>query len=914
MRGAYYRAFCHACIDRNIEEAAKIIAEEDFEINEVMDDSDYGDVNDETTYLHIAMERNFPEVVKILLENESIKLDIAPEYKNTTALFRACGKHHLECVKLFLNDERCTADIVNMQDYCDETALTWAVRSNGPNIVKILLDFPGIDVNLVNVHGKTALIEAIDRESPELVGMLLGHPKTKLDVTNHQGQSPLFIACENQLFEIVKMLMDDERMEPTMINDQAKCLRNFTSPLNITASNCRGDTENGVKIMRLLLDQPLIDVNTKDHKGFTPLMNAIGKSDDMVKLLLENQTTQLDVVSDDGHSAVSLACEEKSAESLKMFLKDKRWTPELIEFAEGCSPLLIVARNGASDILKILLDQPNIDVNVQNTIGSTPLHLAACWNYPDIVEMLLARKDIEVDILDGNSEYALTYACEGNNIECVKLLLADERCNAKIINNVGNNGRHALSLAVESGYIEIAKMILQQPGVDVNLRNPILLAMDGGHSEIVEMLLENENIEADVMGNNISGLILACIKNHVKCVELILKHEKCRTAAYINHEYTHAYSDNTCALLIAAENNFFEIVRILLKQPETDCNKVSKKGRTLLTYAMVRNQLEILKILLANENIKLDKLDEDENTYLIRACEEESIECVKLFLEDARCSASIVNKKNKYHNTALIIAVKKSNPVMVRLILDFPGTDCNITDEHGFTPLMYAMDPVPEREGVLNDFIIVKLILDKEDTKLDLVDAYNRTILSFKCHCEGIALFTADPRCTPEILNFKNEEGETYLSTAVKNYDNRSERIINILMKHPEVDCNTGNPLAYTMENSMPEVVSLLLANQNLKVDIGTSLIKACLKNLHSCVKLFTADQRCTPEILNMKNEFGETALMTAVAYRSTECVEILAKLSAVDMTIRNNRGKSAMDIANEKFDKTSAKILEKYK
>ena len=161
--------------------------------------------------------------------------------------------------------------------------------------------------------------------------------------------------------------------------------------------------------------------------------------------------------------------------------------------------------------------------------------------------------------------------------------------------------------------------------------------------------------------------------------------------------------------------------------------------------------------------------------------------------------------------------MKKVNPVIVRLILDFPGSDCNITDEHSFTPVMHAMDPQPEREGDWNEFIIVKLLLDREDTKLDLMDNYKRTILSFKCHCEGIALFKADPRCTPEILNFKNEDGETFLSSAVKNYDNQSERIINILMKH-----------------------------------------------------LFTADHRCTPEIINMKNEYGETALMTAVAYRNT--------------------------------------------
>ena len=59
-------------------------------------------------------------------------------------------------------------------------------------------------------------------------------------------------------------------------------------------------------------------------------------------------------------------------------------------------------------------------------------------------------------------------------------------------------------------------MILQHPGVDVNLKNHFLLAMNGGHSEIVEMLLEYENIEADVISKRISGLILACIENHVK--------------------------------------------------------------------------------------------------------------------------------------------------------------------------------------------------------------------------------------------------------------------------------------------------------------------------------------------------------------------------------------------------------------
>ena len=74
--------------------------------------------------------------------------------------------------------------------------------------------------------------------------------------------------------------------------------------------------------------------------------------------------------------------------------------------------------------------------------------------------------------------------------------------------------------------------------------------------------------------------------------------------------------------------------------------------------------------------------------------------------------------------------MKKGNPLMVRLISDFPASDCNITDKHGFTPLMHAMDFQPEREGNWNDFIIVNLLLDREDKKLDLMDNHKRTILS----------------------------------------------------------------------------------------------------------------------------------------------------------------------------------------
>ena len=898
------KKFWVACKDGDTEEALKIIAKEEFSINAELDGS-FCDINhDKTTYLNIAMEWKRSEIVRRLLEDPSLKLDAAYDYSKT-ALFLACDKNSEECVQLFLNNERCSPSIVNMQDNKNQTALLLAIKNSDPAIVRILLDYPGIDVNLKDKKGMTPLHEAIERESPEIVEMVLANPTTKMDVTNRDGMTVVFYACWKCNLDVLKLLVNDKRMETSILNEPYGGLDNFESFLHMLARG--GEHEMIPKVLQLMLDQPNINVNSKDHLGRTPLMDAVGRDDKMAKMILENPATELDVVAEDGNTVFTLACERNSVECLKMFLQDKRWDPKMLEqkTAKGDSGLIIAAYQGSLEIVKLILDQPNIDVNIQDSNGESPLNFAMKCNFPEIVEILLAREETKLDILDENIEYSLLLACKNNHVECVKLFLADKRCNAEIVNNVGKNDlTTALTIAAKSGNTEIVKMLLDYPGVDVNLKQPILFAMEHGHFEIAKILLEKENIEPDVKNDHgETGLILASQKNHVKCVENILDHEKCRSSAYINYVYTDFLSNRSyCALSAAATNDHSEIVKILLKQPNIDVGKANEM-KNLLIYAMSANQPEIVKMLLSNKDVKLDDI------ILSKTIGKEYVECARLFLESERCTADMVNKVSRY-GSALNEAVFLGNPVMVRMILDFPGADPNITDERGRTPLMRALNPKDafDRNATNRDTTIVKLLLDKENTRLDVVDNFDRPALSLANYAAGIKLFTADPRCTPELLNFKNEYGNTYLSSAVIN--ERTE-IIKILVNHPDMDCNTGNPLAYTIENDMPDILALLLTNQTVKFTIGTSLINACLENYCECVKLVTSDSRCTPEILNAKNEIGETALMTAVAYRNTDVVEYLANLSDIDFTLRSNCGKTAMDIALEKFDKTSAKILE---
>ncbi|XP_029961103.1 osteoclast-stimulating factor 1 isoform X1 [Salarias fasciatus] len=71
-----------------------------------------------------------------------------------------------------------------------------------------------------------------------------------------------------------------------------------------------------------------------------------------------------------------------------------------------------------SDVVEVLLSQPNVELNQQNKLGDTALHAAAWKGYSDIVEMLL-NKNARTDIRNNENKLALEMA---TNAQCASLL------------------------------------------------------------------------------------------------------------------------------------------------------------------------------------------------------------------------------------------------------------------------------------------------------------------------------------------------------------------------------------------------------------------------------------------------------------------------------------------------------------
>ena len=96
------------------------------------------------------------------------------------------------------------------------------------------------------------------------------------------------------------------------------------------------------------------------------------------------------------------------------------------------TPLAEALLTGRDDAAILLINQPNIDLDIRTPNGSTPLHLAAEANQLYIANLLINR-GADIDALDNNDDTPLHRAAEANDMDMVQMLL-DNGANRRIEN------------------------------------------------------------------------------------------------------------------------------------------------------------------------------------------------------------------------------------------------------------------------------------------------------------------------------------------------------------------------------------------------------------------------------------------------------------------------------------------------
>ncbi len=213
-----------------------------------------------------------------------------------------------------------------------------------------------------------------------------------------------------------------------------------------------------------------------------------------------------------------------------------------------------------------------------------------------------------------------------------------------------------------------------------------------------------------------------------------------------------------------------------------------------------------------------------------------------------------VNLRNNYGQTALMEAVYKRSPQIVKMLLEVEGINVNLQDVFGKTALIEAIYSTPA---------IVKMLLEVKGINVNLKDTGGRSALT-------TAVLNGDPRIVKMLLEAKGiDDVGTTLMTAVYRFD---DKMITFLLDNG-VDVNFQNKDGNTA----------LMATANILPQAGARLVKVLLEAKGINV--------------NLQNKSGITALMRFAAKGQAGIIKMLLEAGA-DASLKNDAGKTAYDLA----------------
>ena len=312
---------------------------------------------------------------------------------------------------------------------------------------------------------------------------------------------------------------------------------------------------------------------------------------------------------------------------------DRQIIYRLTELSEPPMSLQEAAAIGDIDLLRSLIEKGADIDGREDPVFKTALHRAVIGGHKDVAELLLAKgADVSArDLVPFATP--LHYAAEKGHKEIAEMLIAKGAdANARNLDS-----STPLAMAVSGGHIDVVKFLIDK-GADVNLGNklkwtPLHKAADDGQKSIVELLIAKG---ADVN-----------VKSHWD--ETVL-HAACWSG----------YAD----------------VAELLVAKGADVNAKDKSEYTPLYYAVENEDLDLVR-LLVEHGAKLDVKCQDGWTAFRYAAAQGNRELVEFFVSKGADVSS-------FHMAACV-----GDLTRVGRFCD-EGTDVNVRDEFGWTPLYWA--------------------------------------------------------------------------------------------------------------------------------------------------------------------------------------------------------------------------------
>lgn len=301
---------------------------------------------DRKTALHIAAERGDYEMCEFLIERGARRTS-KDKFKRT-ALIMSVMNGHLKVASLLLKH----GAPFDIPDSSDNHPLHYACGYGYPELIDLLME-AHCDPNLQNSWKLNATTVALLKNYFECVRRILDYPETDVDCTDNNGRSLLSLTVRTltpQSFENFCFLLKDKGADPNHKDTHGHSTLHHLS--RITVQRVFNDNNSGVALLE--------SQRKKRMKKAEKLYN------NFMKEILNNGA------------------------DVNLMNKD------------GLSPIFLALKNQNIEGVKILLEQPEIDLNVITNENETIFHyLTEIVDKPEFIEILqdIVSKLNKVDVL-----------------------------------------------------------------------------------------------------------------------------------------------------------------------------------------------------------------------------------------------------------------------------------------------------------------------------------------------------------------------------------------------------------------------------------------------------------------------------------------------------------------------------------
>lgn len=550
--------------------------------------------------IHIAFEKGYNELLKVILSNPKINV-------NQIAVSKFTIKDKINNLINRLNFFHIINDKKDKECYKEDTLLNMALTKGDLESVKLLLSNQSINPNIKTIVKKenetnenVALNIAIEKEYWDIARILLSIKEIDVNLKstiNRQVKTALSIAIEKNNMQFVKELISNSKIN---VNQPIKCSTYITSKHEKCYYHNLDEYDDYMGYDDSD-DYENYNYNNQGPKKVDQEKNilyiAIENNDiDLVKLLLARQDINVNILT---NQKIDMIFGEKNRET----------------------PLFLAVKIKNMEIIHMLLAHPKIDINKKSII---------CGSYCDRYGRINAIGGITKE------KSPLYLAIEEGYIEIVKLLLNDKNININdkfSYKEKVEEEKTLLHLAIENMNIEIISLLLNQKDIDINAKKiysiksdfdhvaasqktPLFMAAEIGSAKIVKLLLDRK----DILINQKS---IFTRKGTTKFVTYVVNYESDEDDFPVEKE---DFLEEKTVLQVAIEKRNVEIVNILLSQPDIDVNeKIEsrnnindlefrsttqyKTSTTALHIAVINKDLEIIKLLLNHKKINVNAVD-----------------------------------------------------------------------------------------------------------------------------------------------------------------------------------------------------------------------------------------------------------------------------------------------------------------